>query len=88
MEAGNHTENGTLVCEVVNENTVSCDGEEYHNELLFQPTNALFWIYLGLYLVLVLFAGRCSRVGSDKLFELKASLCRPLCPVASSSMAT
>ena len=57
MEEGNHTSNHTILCEVVNENTVSCNGEEFHDEALFQPNNALFWVYLVLYLVLVLFAG-------------------------------
>ncbi len=55
MEEGNTT----VLCEVVNENTVSCEGEEYHDESLLKPGSALFWVYLVLYMVLVLFAGVC-----------------------------
>ncbi len=53
MEEGN----STVVCEVVSENTVSCGGQEYHDETLIQPNDSLFWVYLVLYMVLVLFAG-------------------------------
>lgn len=66
--------NVTVVCEVVNENTVSCDGEEYHNEGLFQPNNALFWVYLVLYLVLVLFAGTQPYVEASRKSAVASSI--------------
>lgn len=51
-------DNETVLCKKIDEHTVSCDGVEYVSETLLQPSSTLFWVYLGLYMVLVLFAGR------------------------------
>lgn len=61
-------ENGSndsfVLCEIVNAETVSCDGEEFSTfeggEGIIEPGNAYFWMYLVVYLLLVLFAGMCS----------------------------
>ena len=34
-----------------------CDGEDYHLEELLSATDALFWVYILVYIVLVLCAG-------------------------------
>lgn len=54
---------GERVCEVLSEQTVSCDGVEYHleSEGLITPSKALFWVYLCVYMVLVLCAGERDR---------------------------
>ena len=44
-------------CSRVDHNTVHCDGEDYHLEELLSATDALFWVYLLIYMVLVLCAG-------------------------------
>ena len=51
--------NSIKECLVLNENTLDCDGEEYHSEVegLYPPSSGLFWIYLCSYGVLVMFAG-------------------------------
>ena len=46
-------------CTVVDEKTVECFGEIFKREEgLVQASNPLFWVYLCLYMVLVLFAGK------------------------------
>lgn len=42
------------------EGIILCDGKHYSEAELVKPTNALFWIYAGIYVVLVLFAGVAS----------------------------
>ena len=49
------TEN--ITCVRVSELEVECGGEAYIREHLLGARDALFWIYLALYIVLVLFAG-------------------------------
>lgn len=44
-------------CTVVDHNTVTCGGKEYHLEELLEPTDGVFWAYLLTYLALVMFAG-------------------------------
>ena len=56
--------NSTLNCTLVDENTVECSGiiftrgEGAGAEELVSASNVLFWVYLLVYAVLVLFAGR------------------------------
>ena len=51
--------NATVLCEILNSKTVSCNDEEFYSELelIITPQHYEFWIYLGVYMVLVLFAG-------------------------------
>ena len=41
----------TVLCEYEGENVT------FHREEFLKPTDGLFWVYLGTYVVLVLFAG-------------------------------
>lgn len=49
--------NVSIICEVVNEHTVLCAGEEYKSEEILKPSNGYFWLYLCLYMLMVIFAG-------------------------------
>lgn len=58
--------NDSLLCVLVDQHTVRCGEEEYGKaeaESLYKPDSGSFWIYLILYMVLVLFAGRCGGRG-------------------------
>lgn len=55
-----NTSGDSIVCEVVNNYTVHCDGEDFKSEFLLKPSNGLFWLYLCLYLLMVMFAGESS----------------------------
>ena len=53
----NHT---NITCTVVSPEVVECDGQEFHQQVFLTASEALFWIYLGVYIILVLFAGEES----------------------------
>lgn len=58
MEAGLN-----VSCIVVNDDTVECDGLTLtREEGLLKASNALFWVYLCVYIFLVLFAGKFQMV--------------------------
>jgi hypothetical protein len=58
MEGLANSSNDSVLCEVVNEHTIKCGGEEFVTESsLYQASSWLFWVYLILYILLVLFAG-------------------------------
>ncbi len=46
-----------VTCVVVDSDTVKCGNTHYHIAELLEASDALFWVYLILYIVLVLFAG-------------------------------
>lgn len=50
----NHT---NITCTLVSPEVVECDGKEFHQKVYVTASEALFWIYLGVYIILVLFAG-------------------------------
>lgn len=54
--AGNLT-----LCRQISEDTVECNGITYSRPELLKDTNAMFWIYLCVYIVLVLFAGMANK---------------------------
>ena len=47
-----------VLCQVVNNDTVVCDGIKYTRGELLKDTNFMFWVYLCVYIALVLFAGK------------------------------
>lgn len=49
---------GEVLCQVVNNDTVVCDGIKYTRGELLKDTNFMFWVYLCVYIALVLFAGK------------------------------
>ena len=53
----NHT---NITCTLVSPEVVECDGKEFHQQVYVTASEALFWIYLGVYIILVLFAGEES----------------------------
>ena len=54
--------NKTVICTMVSEKTVECHNITYtESEGLLSASNALFWVYLLVYIVLVLFAGKLCR---------------------------
>ena len=62
MEAMNGSNDSVLLCVLVGEDTVKCGEEVFGKpESLYQPDNWPFWVYLVLYMVLVLFAGKCGE---------------------------
>lgn len=51
----------TIECELLNELTVSCNGTIFKEpEVVLTPDHTEFWIYLGIYVFLTLFAGMMS----------------------------
>ena len=56
--------NTTVNCTLIDENTLECFGERFtrgeggEGEGIIRASNPLFWVYLIVYLVLVLFAGK------------------------------
>lgn len=68
----NHT---NITCTVVSPEVVECDGREFHQQVFLTASEALFWIYLGVYIILVLFAGeesfRLAKPLNAVLHELK-----------------
>lgn len=54
----------TTLCVVVDEDTVRCDGMVFTRAELLKASNAIFWVYLCVYIILVLFAGRFRMVCS------------------------
>ena len=56
----NHT---NITCTLVSPEVVECDGKEFHQKVYVTASEALFWIYLGVYIILVLFAGEESLTG-------------------------
>ena len=48
----------SFICEKYGESSVSCNGTHYdlHEEAL-NYRDSMFWVYLGVYIALVLFAG-------------------------------
>lgn len=61
-----------IVCVMVSEDSVQCNGTTYTKAELLKDTSAMFWIYLCVYIVLVLFAGEfCSqRIGGRFNIEI------------------
>ena len=51
-------EGNVTACLMVDEDTVKCNGITFTKEELLKDTSALFWVYLCVYIVLVLFAGK------------------------------
>ena len=47
-------------CVMVGQDTVHCNGTAYSKAELLKDTNAMFWVYLCVYVALVLFAGESS----------------------------
>ena len=60
MTGDNHT---NITCTLVSPEVVECDGKEFHQQVYVTASEALFWIYLGVYIILVLFAGEESPTG-------------------------
>lgn len=49
----------TIECIYLDLDHILCNGTEYEQlEEKLSPSDSLFWIYLGIYIVLVLFAGK------------------------------
>ena len=46
-----------IACVMVGEDSVQCNGTTYTKVELLKDTNAMFWVYLCVYIILVLFAG-------------------------------
>lgn len=46
-----------IACVMVGEGSVQCNGTTYTKAELLKDTNAMFWVYLCVYIILVLFAG-------------------------------
>lgn len=59
-EEGNVTE--TILCSISSSNEVCCNGTEYEHVQLLKYTQAWFWVYLGVYIFLMLFAGEFLRL--------------------------
>ena len=51
----------TIVCSVISDNEVCCNGTLYEHVQLLKYNEGWFWGYLGIYIFLMLFAGEFPR---------------------------
>ena len=49
-----------IVCVMISEGSVQCNGTTFTKAELLKDTSAMFWVYLCVYIVLVLFAGQLT----------------------------
>ena len=65
----------SFICEKYGESSVSCNGTHYdlHEEAL-NYRDSMFWVYLGVYIALVLFAGLYEGTSDFLCFKTKNAL--------------
>ena len=48
-----------ITCQLLKDGEIECENKTYVEEVILNYTDKWFWIYLGIYVFLVLFAGNC-----------------------------